>query len=124
MSEELDIVVGKHVYANLYFGDREPPTDPEYLKNLLIEAAKIANAQPYDAFTYEGDHCVSAVVLVVESHLAIHVFPKLRYATLDVYTCGSKSDPWKAFEYLIKELKPVVYTTNYTDRSSIPFSGQ
>ena len=51
------------------------------------------------------------------SHIAIHIWPKYRYVTIDVYTCGEKSDPWKAFYYIVDVLNPEKYIVDYVDRS-------
>ncbi|MCQ2559741.1 MAG: adenosylmethionine decarboxylase, partial [Clostridia bacterium] len=45
---------------------------------------------------------VSGVVVISESHLAIHTWPELGYAAVDVFTCGEKVDPWDACDYLVK----------------------
>ncbi|MGB5927307.1 MAG: polyamine aminopropyltransferase, partial [Cyclobacteriaceae bacterium] len=48
---------------------------------------------------------VSGVVVIQESHLAIHTWPEYGYASVDLFTCGDSVDPWvsqaelkKAFE--------------------------
>lgn len=117
-----DRVVGKHVYGNLYDVDLNVAGDEEKLKNTVIEAARIANMTLYEikSWTFGGKKGgVSVIALVLESHIAIHTWVEYRYATVDVYTCGEQSDPWKAFDYIVKTLKPKYYTVNYADRSSL-----
>ena len=46
---------------------------------------------------------VSGVVIIAESHLAIHTWPELGYAAVDLFTCGSKCDPKVAYEFLKKK---------------------
>lgn len=118
---EQDTVVGKHVYANMYgFDDPDLLRNEGKLKEVLLEAARLANMTVADVLSITRTDGVSVVVLVIESHLAIHTWVKERYATLDIYTCGIKSDPWKAFDHIIHKLKPKFYTVNYVDRSSQP----
>jgi len=117
-----DRVVGKHVYGNLYDVDLTVAGDEEKLRNTVIEAARIANMTLYEvrSWTFGGKKGgVSVIALVLESHIAIHTWVEYRYATVDVYTCGEQSDPWKAFDYIVKTLKPKYYTVNYADRSSL-----
>ncbi len=117
-----DRVVGKHVYGNLYDVDLTVAGDEEKLRNVVIEAAKIANMTLYDikSWSFGGKKGgVSVIALVLESHIAVHTWVEYRYATVDVYTCGERSDPWKAFDYIVKALKPKYYTVNYADRSSL-----
>jgi len=59
------------------------------------------------------------IALVLESHIAIHTWANYRYATVNVYTCGEKSDPWKAFNYVVEKMKPQTYTVNYADRTQL-----
>jgi len=116
-----DRVVGKHVYGNLYEVDVSIAESEEKLREIVIEASKLANMTLYEVKSWgfggkKGG--ISVIALVLESHIAVHTWIEYRYATVDVYTCGEKSDPWKAFEYIVKNLKPKYYTVNYADRSS------
>ncbi len=110
-----DRIVGKHVFGEIY-GFRE--YSPEYLRDLLLEAAKVANMHVVEAVTYEKSTVYGAVVLVEESHLSIHVYRGLSYGFLDIYTCGEKSNPELAYDYVVEKLKPSHFTKNYADRSS------
>lgn len=114
-------IIGKHVYGNLYNCPREILSNEEKLKQILIEAAKIANMTLWDirSWKFGGDKGgVSVIALLVESHIAIHTWVEYNYATVDVYTCGENSDPWKAFYYIISEVKVEDFTVHYSDRSS------
>lgn len=115
-------IIGKHVYGNLYNVDLDIASNEEMLRQAVIEAAKKANMTLYDvkSWSFGGKKGgVSVIALVVESHIAIHTWIEYKYATVDVYTCGEKSDPWKAFDYIVEILKPKYYTVNYADRSSL-----
>jgi len=114
-------IVGKHVYGNLYDILPDTASNEELLRNAVIEAAKLANMTLVEVKSWKfggSKGGVSVIALVQESHIAVHTWNEYRYATVDVYTCGEKSDPWKAFEYLVNVLKPKFYTVNYADRSS------
>ena len=43
------------------------------------------------------------VVVISESHLAIHTWPELNYAAVDVFTCGDTVNPWVACEYIFDQ---------------------
>ncbi|MEM2475559.1 MAG: adenosylmethionine decarboxylase [Thermofilaceae archaeon] len=116
-------VVGKHVYGNLYDVDLSVAADEEKLKRIVLEAAQLGKMRVWDlrSYSFGGDKGgISVIALVVESHIAVHTWIEYRYATVDVYTCGEQSDPFKAFEHIVKALKPRFYTFNYADRSSQP----
>ncbi len=115
-----DTVVGKHVYANLYGVDRALLSDEEYLVDVVRAAAGLSNMTLVDlkSWSFGGRKGgISVIALVVESHIALHTWIEYGYATLDIYTCGADSDPWKGFKYVLNSLKPKRYTVGYADRS-------
>jgi len=114
-------VYGKHIVGNLYDVDERLLSNEEFLRQTVVEAATIANMHVVDVrswrFYGNDKEGVSVIALVIESHIALHTWPRYRYATLDVYTCGAKSDAERAFDYIIEKLKPRHYTKAYLDRS-------
>jgi len=116
-------VIGKHVYGELYFNEPSKLMDLELIKKIVIEAAKLGNMHIVDisSIRFEGANGknggVSVTAIILESHIAIHTWPEDNYATVDIYSCGAKSDPHKAFDYIVSVLKPIKYTKNYADRS-------
>jgi S-adenosylmethionine decarboxylase len=67
----------------------------------MVDAALEAGAEVREvAFHKFSPQGVSGVVVISESHLAIHTWPELGYAAVDVFTCGEKVDPWVACNYL------------------------
>lgn len=116
-------MVGKHVYGNLYDVDLSVAGDEARLREVVEEAARLGNMRLWElkSWSFGGEKGgVSVIALVLESHIAVHTWIEYRYATVDVYTCGEQSDPFKAFEHIVKALKPKFYTFNYADRSSMP----
>jgi len=116
-------IVGKHVYGSMYdLKEERAYSDPEFLRSVVENAAKEANATVLEskAWKIEGEKGgVSAIVLVLESHIAVHTWKEYRYATVDVYTCGAHTDPWKAWEYIKRVLKPAKSVVHYADRSQL-----
>ncbi|ACS89911.1 MULTISPECIES: adenosylmethionine decarboxylase [Thermococcus] len=102
----VDNPIGMHVVLDLYECDPQILDDIERIEEILTEAAEVANATVIDKrfhkFSPQG---VSGVVVVSESHIAIHTWPEHGYAAVDVYTCGDHTMPLKASEYIIRELK-------------------
>ncbi len=117
-----DVIVGKHVFGNLYGIDKDVANDERELKDIVLKAVELSNTKLLDIGVWKlggKKGGVSVIALVKESHIAIHTWIEYEYATVDVYTCGQNSDPWKAFNYIVSRLKPKYYTVNYADRSSI-----
>jgi len=99
--------LGRHVLAEYFGCDRELLNDPARLEKYLQQAAKEANATVISSsFRTFEPFGVSGVVIVAESHLAIHTWPEYGFAAVDFFTCGDTSNPWKAHEYLKTVLKP------------------
>ncbi len=62
-----------------------------------LEAGAEIREFVFHKFSPQG---VSGVVVISESHLAIHTWPELGYAAIDVFTCGTHVNPWDACKYL------------------------
>jgi len=117
-----DIIVGKHVFGNLYSIDKNVAGDAEELRKIVLKAVELSRTKLLDIRVWKvggKKGGVSVIALVEESHIAVHTWIEYDYATVDVYTCGQNSDPWKAFNYIVSKLRPKYYTVNYADRSSI-----
>ncbi|MGB9598486.1 MAG: adenosylmethionine decarboxylase [Minisyncoccales bacterium] len=78
-----------------------------YLKEILFRAAKKSNNTPlkfvYHKFKPQG---LTAVLLLAESHIAVHSWPEFDYWAIDIFTCGKNNNVEKAFEFLKKEFFP------------------
>ena len=114
-------IIGKHVFGNLYDINSEILNNKDFLHNIILEAVKVAKMTLVESKAWsfgEKKGGVSVIALVEESHIALHTWSEYNYATLDVYTCGEKSDPQAAFDYVVSQLKPKRYKMFYADRSS------
>ncbi len=114
-------VVGRHVYGELYGVDKAAASNEPALRELVLDAANAANAKVLEVKSWRIDDPVkggvSVIALVLESHIAVHTWPYYDYATVDVYTCGDHTDPFKAFQLIVDRLRPKRYTVNFSDRS-------
>ena len=72
----------------------------------LKEAAERAGGTVLDVtshkFTPQG---VTALALLSESHISIHTWPEHGYSAVDVFTCGSHTNPQLACDFLKKSLE-------------------
>ena len=97
---------GKHILAEYSecectFLDSEPD-----IRSLMLEAATRSGATVVgDIFHHFSPQGVTGVVVVAESHLAIHTWPEFGYASVDLFTCGTRVDPWIGFEYIKEKLQ-------------------
>uniref|UniRef100_A0A7J3XXD4 S-adenosylmethionine decarboxylase proenzyme n=1 Tax=Thermogladius calderae TaxID=1200300 RepID=A0A7J3XXD4_9CREN len=115
-AQHLKRVVGKHVYGELYECDPDLLGNPDYLASVVVEAAKVGNFTILDLKTWKIDPGVTVFAVVLESHISIHTWPELSFATVDVYTCGVKSDPEAAFNHIVRALKAKKFTMRTSPR--------
>jgi len=119
---EMDRVIGKHLYANLYGIDTGLLGDEEYLRDLVLKAVEAAHSTLIEVKSWKiggRKGGVSVIALVNESHIALHTWIEYSYATIDIYTCGAHTDPWAAFNVILQALKPRKYKVGYADRSQM-----
>jgi S-adenosylmethionine decarboxylase len=91
---------GLHLTADLRGCSTELPamTDPAALRSLCLSGVRDAQLHPVGELfhTFPGGHeqagGVTGVVLLAESHLAVHTWPELKAVTLDVYVCNFGAD--------------------------------
>ena len=96
--------LGRHVLAEVYGCNFKVLNDVRKVEEIMVNAALEAGAEIREVIFHKfSPQGVSGVVVISESHLAIHTWPELGYAAVDVFTCGDRVDPWDAVNYL-KEL--------------------
>lgn len=98
--------LGRHILAEFYGCTFETLNDLKKVQQYMVDAALVTGAEVreyiFHKFSPQG---VSGVVVISESHLAIHTWPELGYAAVDVFTCGEKVDPWDACKYLVEKFQ-------------------
>ncbi|MDK2984621.1 MAG: S-adenosylmethionine decarboxylase [Clostridia bacterium] len=98
--------LGRHVLAEIYGCKFDILNDIAKVEKIMVEAALKAGAEVREvAFHKFSPQGVSGVVVISESHLAIHTWPELGYAAVDVFTCGETVDPWDACNYLTQNFE-------------------
>lgn len=98
--------LGRHLLTEFYGCDRDILNDVDQVRKGMEEAALRSGATIVDVvFHLFNPHGVSGVVVIAESHLAIHTWPEYGYAAVDLFTCGEEVDPYQAYEFLKKKLK-------------------
>ncbi|MFP4465445.1 MAG: adenosylmethionine decarboxylase [Candidatus Goldiibacteriota bacterium] len=104
--------LGRHILVEFYGCSRKKINKLKFIREAMIGAAEFAKATVVDdVFHKFNPHGVSGVVVIAESHLAIHTWPEYGYAAVDLFTCGDDVDPWDSFFYLNKALEAETNTT-------------
>jgi S-adenosylmethionine decarboxylase len=99
---------GLHLTADLHgcAPGQVAMTDPAALRTLCLQAVQAAGLQPmgelFHRFPPPGG--VTGVVLLAESHVAVHTWPERAAVTLDVYVCNLGADNSARAEVLLETL--------------------
>jgi S-adenosylmethionine decarboxylase len=95
---------GLHLTADLRDCPAHRPsmTDPAALRTLCLAAVTAAGLQPVGELFHrfkpaalssaDAPVGITGVVLLAESHLAVHTWPEIAGVTLDVYVCNMGAD--------------------------------
>lgn len=95
--------LGRHILVEFNSCNAEILNDVSAIEKAMVEAAQTAGATVINStFHHFSPWGVSGVVVIQESHFAIHTWPEYRYASVDLFTCGDSVDPWVSFDFLKK----------------------
>ena len=98
--------LGTQVVLDLYECETGHLDDIAWVKKTLVEAARAAGATVVETVFHKFAPCgISGVVVIAESHLAIHIWPEHRYAAVDVFTCGDSVQMDVATALLAREFQ-------------------
>ena len=97
--------LGRHMTVEFYDCNSTIIVDSEKVKKAFLQAAKDSGATVLDySFHVFEPQGVSGVVIIAESHFAVHAWPEHNYAAVDLFSCSETIDLKKAIESLKKSL--------------------
>src|SRR6056297_713817 len=103
--------LGQHILVEFTGCDPDVMDDVQAIEEQMMKSAERSGATIINStFHHFSPLGVSGVIVIQESHLAIHTWPEYRYAAVDLFTCGGAVDPWVAFEHL----KAAFQANNYS----------
>lgn len=123
---------GLHLTADLRGcrGDAALMTDAAALRTLCLRAVQEAGLRPVGELFHrfeaaaDGQGGVTGVVLLAESHLAVHTWPELDGATIDAYVCNFGADnslrAHRLMERLVTAFAPAQVQRQQLQRGSAP----
>lgn len=112
---------GSHVLADLGGIAADLLRDTVALETILVNAAAAAGARVLSAHFHHfgGEHGVTGVVLLAESHITIHTWPEHRFAALDIFMCG-KARPEEAAAQIARDLQAELQNVRTCERGFAP----
>ena len=108
----------KHFLLELYGCDYKKLNDESFLRCMLDNAAKLANAKVLNLISKKFEpQGVTAIALLAESHLSIHTWPEAHYSAVDIFTCGQNMKPELSCKHLIEALMAEEHFLRIIDRN-------
>ena len=87
------VALGRQTTVEFYDCSAAVLADAKRMEAIFLEAARVSGAHvvnsTFHAFEPQG---VSGVVVISESHFAVHAWPEYDYAAVDIFTCGDTID--------------------------------
>ena len=117
--------LGKHILAEYYGCDASILNNLELLEQSMLEAVMKSGATIIDSTFHQfSPQGVSGVIVIAESHMAMHTWPEYCYTAIDFFTCGNRVDPYKAFDFMNEILKPEKCSTKELLRGILAHESQ
>src|SRR3989344_8007317 len=117
---------GEHLTIDGYDGNPDKLDDKKLVLNCLIDLPTylgmkaLSEPQVFQA----PDNGIkdpggwSSFVVIMESHISIHTFPKRKFVSIDVYTCKNDLDTEKVKKFFIKAFDLKDTETNFIKRGT------
>lgn len=115
---------GEHIMLDGYGCDYELLNDKKLVKSILealptlLGMRKLSNPEVYfvPGNNKKDPGGWTGIVVIEESHISIHTFPKRGFVSVDVYTCGDNLDSDFIKKYFKKKFKINQLETHFVIR--------
>ena len=95
------VALGRQMTVEFYDCSSAVLADVAAMKEIFLRAADVSGAHVVDSIFHSFQpQGVSGVVVISESHFAVHAWPEHDYAAVDLFTCGPGVD----FDLAVKAL--------------------
>jgi len=116
----VSITLGRHLIVELYGCDPCLLDDADFLKIQCATAATAMGATIVNVHAHRFQPVgVSVVVVLSESHLAMHTWPEHGTASLDIFVCRPEVDPHLAKSSLANSLRAARMAELELDRGNL-----
>lgn len=120
------IQFGEHITIDGYGGNYELLNDREAVSSLLSDLTEKLGMKMLSkpmVVSAPGNWAKdpggwSGVVIIAESHISVHTFPKRRFMSADVYSCRNGLDVQKIISYFTKTFKLSDVETHFIKRGT------
>ena len=114
---------GPHLLLEAYGAPKNKLSDVGLISDMLDsypDKLQMHKIMPPYVFKYDGgevkeDWGISGVVLIAESHIALHTFPEKEFFTFDIFSC-KEFDVRVAVDILLEVFQPVHFDETLVTR--------
>ena len=96
-------ILARQLNLDLYNCSQKRLIDIEGLKNVLHNAL---NGVPQLVSDFTDENHFAVVGAFSDGHIAIHIYAKLRYVAVDIFTCAEESEPEELSKHIRKFFQP------------------
>lgn len=101
----LEKILGHHIVAEFIDIDEKLLTDKDFIVKTLIDGCIKGGAGVLGHSEYQfSNGAVTALILLSESHAALHGWSEYNYAAVDVYSCGNHVNSHVIIDYIHNKL--------------------
>ena len=112
--------LGEHYLAEFYECDSTVINDEAFIEKTMVQAIERSGATLINTFIHKfTPHGISGVIIIAESHCAIHCWPEHKYAAVDLFSC-SEFDYNTALDYICEKIGAKNFTVSVVDRGILP----
>ncbi|MGE3756504.1 MAG: adenosylmethionine decarboxylase [Pseudobdellovibrionaceae bacterium] len=109
--------LGNHTLIDYFDCDHETVSSSTLVETHLLEAARLIHATVVQTVVHQfNPYGISGVIVIAESHLAIHTWPEFKSAAVDIFTCNKQIDVEPAIRYLAQAFKTPNFQTFRLER--------
>lgn len=116
--------LGTQILLELVGAPHDLLDDVDFVREAMTDAARRAGltvvGELFHRFNPQG---VSGVVVIAESHIAIHTWPERGYASIDLYTCGEVDGGKLAADFLTEAFQAAHCSRRVLRRGLVPGAG-
>lgn len=111
--------LGHQTYVELYGCPYDLIDDEKLIEGILLDVTKIIGLTVVNSTIHHFSPIgVSGIVVIKESHIAVHTWPEYNYVALDFFTY-QKYDVSEGIKFISQKLKATKHIIKNIDRGSI-----
>jgi len=99
--------LARHLLAEYYGCKPDLLDDPDAVHELIVSAAQAAGSAVVGAKLHKFEpQGVTGLLVLAESHLALHTWPEHDFVTAEIFACGERADVHAGHRLLLEVLRP------------------